>query len=47
MQTTGDLGPPKRVHFLTLIIAIAGLFIKNESRNLINFYNYLSNKIQL
>lgn len=41
MQTTGDLGPPKPVHHLTLIVAIAGLFIKNKSRILINFYNYL------
>lgn len=32
-----DLDPPKRVHNLTLIFAISGLFIENESRFLINF----------
>ena len=37
MQITPDFDPPKRVHHLTLIFAISGLFIENESRFLINF----------
>lgn len=32
MQTTLDLGPPTRVHHLTLNLAISNLFIKNKSR---------------
>lgn len=32
-----DLDPPKRVHNLTLIFAISGYDMENESRFLINF----------
>lgn len=37
MKTLTDLDPPNRIHRLTLIFAISGWFIKNESRFLIKF----------
>lgn len=37
MQTIIRVDPPKRVHRLTLIFAISGLLIENNSRFLFNF----------
>lgn len=48
MQNPTDLDPPNHVHPLTLIFAISGVFIENES-NFFYLYNnnYLSSKTQL